>query len=74
MEAVDCIPINVLDPAPPNAKATLVNMLPHLIKGHMDPEHLWQYFAFLPAEVVAPTMDATTQHAHNVVVVTGHMW
>ena len=67
-----CVPLeDALDPEPHDPMTTPAdNMSPHLIKYNMDPEHLQRYFAFLPTEVVAPTMEATTQHApifpHNV--------
>ena len=53
-------------PEPPpigDAALTFTNVSPHLTPASLEPEQLRKFFAFLPTEVVARTLAATTQYA-----------
>ena len=48
---------------PDDDHPVFTNVSPHIAKATVDPAHLRPFFAFLPTEVVARTLERTTQYA-----------
>jgi transposase InsO family protein len=67
MDDSDKHPRSLLPPPEPpptvDTALTFTNVSPHLTPASLEPEQLRKFFAFLPTEVVARTLAATTQYA-----------
>ena len=55
--------LNLLLTDPDDDNPIFTHVSPHIAQATVDPAHLRQFFAFLPTDVVARTLERTTQYA-----------